>query len=318
MQRNSFNKEIKIIITGAAGLVGQNLVILLKEKGYKNVVAIDKHPDNVKIFRECNPDIAILETDLSEKGKWAKSFEGADIVLMLQAQIGALTMDPFMRNNVVATKNVLEEIKKNNIPYLVHISSSVVESAADDFYTNSKKEQEKIVVGSGIKYCALRPTLMFGWFDRKHFGWLSRFMAKVPVFPIPGSGKYMRQPLYVRDFCNIIISAMEQKPENKIYNITGRERVDYIDIIKKIKKAKKLKTLVIRIPFLLFYVLIAFYSLFSKNPPFTTQQLKALTAGDEFELIPWWDIFNVNPTTFEKALDETFNDPRYSGIVLKF
>ena len=24
----------------------------------------------------------------------------------------------------------------------------------------------------------LRPTLMFGWFDQKHLGWLSRFMAK--------------------------------------------------------------------------------------------------------------------------------------------
>jgi len=31
---------------------------------------------------------------------------------------------------------------------------------------------------------------MFGWFDRKHLGWLSRFMKKVPVFPIPGHGHY--------------------------------------------------------------------------------------------------------------------------------
>jgi hypothetical protein len=47
---------------------------------------------------------------------------------------------------------------------------------------------------------------MFGWFDRKHLGWLSRFMKKVPVFPIPGHGRYMRQPLYGgRDFANIII-----------------------------------------------------------------------------------------------------------------
>ena len=86
-----------------------------------------------------------------------------------------------------------------------------MESAADDFYTNSKKEQERAVKDSGIPCPILRPTLMFGWFDRKHLGWLSRFLQKVPVFPIPGNGRYMRQPLYVGDFCNVIISCIENK-----------------------------------------------------------------------------------------------------------
>ena len=30
---------------------------------------------------------------------------------------------------------------------------------------------------TGIPCVVLRPTLMFGWFDRKHLGWLSRFMS---------------------------------------------------------------------------------------------------------------------------------------------
>ena len=76
------------------------------------------------------------------------------------------------------------DLKKFKIKQMVHISSSVVESIADDFYTKTKIEQEKIVVDSGIICPILRPTLMFGWFDRKHLGWLSRFMRKVPVFPI--------------------------------------------------------------------------------------------------------------------------------------
>ena len=213
---------------------------------------------------------------------------------------------------------ILEVIKEYNIPYLVHISSSVVNSVANDFYTNTKKEQEKLVVESGVKYCVLRPTLMFGWFDRKHLGWLSRFMEKVPFFPIPGDGKYMRQPLYERDFCRIIISAMQMQPENKIYNITGKEKIDYIDIIRTIKRVKGLKTPIVKIPFKLFKGLMATYALFSKNPPFTTQQLDALVADDEFELIEWWDIFGVEPTPFEDAMRETFNDPKYSKIILKF
>ena len=312
------NKNSKIILPGAAGLVGQNLIVQLKNRGYNNLVAIDKHTENVKILKELHPDITVIEADLAEDGKWKESFKDADIVIMLQAQIGAPTIEPFIRNNIESTKKVLNAIKEYNIPYLIHISSSVVNSVANDFYTNTKKEQEKLVIESGIKHTILRPTLMFGWFDRKHLGWLSRFMERVPFFPIPGDGKYMRQPLYEKDFCNIIISAMEMQPENKIYNITGKEMVDYIDIIKTIKEVKGLKTPIVKIPFNLFKFLMATYALFSKNPPFTTQQLDALVADDKFELIPWWDIFNVEPTPFKDAMYETFNDPKYSNIILKF
>ncbi len=312
------DKSAKIVIPGAAGLVGQNLIIELKEQGFNNLVAIDKHPQNTKILKELHPDIEVIEADLSEDGDWKYAFKDASVVLMLQAQIGAPTIEPFIKNNIESTKLILEVIKEYNIPYIVHISSSVVNSVANDFYTNTKKEQEKLVVESGVKYCILRPTLMFGWFDRKHLGWLSRFMEKVPFFPIPGDGKYMRQPLYERDFCRIIVSAMQMQPENKIYNITGKEKIDYIDIIRTIKRVKGLKTPIVKIPFKLFRGLMATYALFSKNPPFTTQQLDALVADDEFELIEWWDIFGVEPTPFEDAMRETFNDPKYSNIILKF
>lgn len=312
------DKNSKIIIPGAAGLVGQNLIVQLKKRGYTNLTAIDKHTNNLKVLKELHPDVKAIEADLAEHGEWEKSFEGADVVLMLQAQIGAPTMEPFIRNNITSTKNILEVIKRYQIPYLVHISSSVVNSKATDFYTNTKKEQEKLVLESGITQCVLRPTLMYGWFDRKHLGWLSRFMEKVPFFPIPGHGRYMRQPLYEKDFCNIIISAMEKQPQNEIYNITGRNEVDYIDIIKTIKKVKGLKTPIVKIPYKIFYFLMWGFALFSKNPPFTTQQLEALVADDQFELIPWWDIFGVESTPFEKAMDETFNDPTYSRYVLEF
>lgn len=312
------DKNSKIVIPGAAGLVGQNLIIQLKNRGYKNIVALDKHLKNVKVLKELHNDIKVVEADLSTNGEWEKEFENANVVLMLQAQIGAPTIDPFIKNNINSTQIILDVIKRYNIPYLVHISSSVVCSVANDFYTNTKKEQEKLVLESGITHCVLRPTLMFGWFDRKHLGWLSRFMEKVPVFPIPGNGKYLRQPLYEKDFCNVIISAMEKQPKNEIYNITGREEVDYIDIIRTIKKVKKLNTLILKIPYKLFYFLMWFYGLFSKNPPFTTQQLEALVADDYFEIIPWWEIFEVESTTFEKAMDETFNDPIYSKYVLEF
>ncbi|MCX8062113.1 MAG: NAD-dependent epimerase/dehydratase family protein [Anaerolineales bacterium] len=309
---------MKILLPGGAGLVGQNLVVRLREKGYSNIVVLDKHRANIEVLKRVQPDITVEYADLAEPGEWQRHFWGADVVVMLQAQIGGNRYQDFVRNNIDSTRLILKTVKENGVPHLVHISSSVVESVADDFYTNTKKEQEKMVLESGIACAVLRPTLMFGWFDRKHLGWLSRFMKKVPVFPIPGHGRYMRQPLYVGDFANIIISCIENRVRDGIYNISGHEKIDYIDMIREIKRVTRAKALIIRIPYSLFYALLWVWGRFDKNPPFTTQQLAALCAGDEFEVIDWPGIFGVPCTPFKAALDETFNNPRYSGIVLEF
>ncbi len=315
------NKEGKIILTGGAGLVGQNLVARLKQQGYKNLVVLDKHKNNLKILQDLHPDIEVKYCDLAEDSEidsWQNDFKDCECLVMLQAQIGAVDEEPFIRNNIDSTKNVIEVVKKHNVPYIVHISSSVVKSKASDFYTKSKTDQEEMVLQCGVPSVALRPTLMFGWFDRKHLGWLSRFMQKMPIFPIPGNGKYMRQPLYVGDFCDIIISCIAKKPNDQVYNITGLEKIDYIDIIRNIKEITKAKSLIIKIPYSLFYLLLKIWTIFDKNPPFTTSQLKALVTDDEFEVIDWPKIFNVKETPFKEAIDETFNDKKYSNIVLDF
>ena len=311
-------KNARILIPGAAGLVGQNLIIELKKQGYTNLVALDKYRDNLAILRKLHPDITVIEADVSEPGDWQQAFAGGEVVVMLQAQIGSKYSDDFIRNNIQSAEYVIDTMKEHRIPYVVHISSSVVESAADDDYTNTKKAQERIVLESGLEYTMLRPTLMFGWFDRKHLGWLSRFMQKVPVFPIPGSGKVTRQPLYVVDFCRMIISAIESGPHNRIYDITGREKITYVDIIRKIQQTVGARCLILPIPYRLFWILLKTWALFDRNPPFTTDQLEALVAADEFAVIPWDEIFGVTPTPFDEAIRQTFCDPVYSRYVLKF
>ena len=308
----------RIVMPGAAGLVGQNLILLLKEQGYTNILAIDKHPQNTQTLRELHPDIDILETDISKEGQWQSLLKEGDVLVMLQAQIGSKASDDFVRNNIRSTELMLEAAKQARIEYLVHISSSVVESVADDDYTNTKKEQERMVIESGLPFCVLRPTLMFGWFDRKHLGWLSRFMQKIPVFPIPGHGRYMRQPLYVKDFCRVIVACIEKQPDRKVYDITGKEEVDYVDIIREIKKSVKSRSIILHIPYSLFWLLLKIWAVFDSDPPFTADQLKALVACDEFDVIDWDSIFNVEPTPFKDAIHETFQHPVYSKYILKF
>jgi nucleoside-diphosphate-sugar epimerase len=307
---------IKIALTGAAGLVGQNLIPRLKARGYTNIVALDKHKANVATLRRLHPDIVVIETDLAHDDGWQQAVADADVVVFSHAQIGGLDEAAFTANNVTATARALDAVRVRQ-PYLIHLSSSVVESAADDWYVQSKDAQEKLVVESGLPVVVLRPTLMFGWFDRKHLGWLARFMQKAPVFPIPGSGRYLRQPLYAGDFCDVIMACIERRPSGT-YNISGQEKIDYIDLIRAVKEATGARAPIVRIPYSVFWALLWLYALFDRDPPFTTKQLQALVTPDVFEVIDWPGIFGVQATPLKAALAETFRHKTYSQIALEF
>ncbi len=315
-------QDRKVVITGAAGLVGQNLVPRLLAKGFTQIVGIDKHPTNVQILEKYHPTIRVLNRDLAEGNSdgvngWSAELAGCETLVIGHAQIGGIEPSEYVRNNVVATERLLEAAVRHKVPYIVSISSSVVNSMAIDNYTETKKAQEALVAACGIKQVVLRPTLMFGWFDRKHVGWLARFMQRVPVFPIPGSGKFLRQPLYAGDFCDVIVSSIMNETTGA-YNITGQERIDYIDLIRAVKKATGAKAHIQKVPYSLFWTLLKVNALFDKNPAFTVGQLKALVTPDVFEVIDWPEIFGIRATPLQEALDTTFRDPVYSQVALDF
>lgn len=312
------NGLTKIVITGAAGLVGQNLIVTLKEMGYSQITALDKSAANLSVLKQLHPEISAQRVDLAQPGDWVNFLREADVLVMLHAQIGGLDADEFHNNNVVATELCLEALAANPACYIVHVSSSVVTSKADDLYTRSKATQEKLVLEARNPSQVLRPTLMFGWFDRKHFGWLSRFMRKVPVFPIPGDGNYLRQPLFARDFCAVIASCIEQRTQSEPVSITGKQILPYIDIVRTIRDVLHCRTWILSIPYGLFYGLLQVYAWFDRDPPFTVFQLEALVTDELFEEVDWEGQFGVRSTDLSAALEQTFTDPKYSDVVLEF
>jgi nucleoside-diphosphate-sugar epimerase len=307
----------KIVITGAAGLVGQNLVPKLKASGTDTLVCIDKHPANTAILRQLHPELRVIEADLAEPGAWQQELEGCTHLVACHAQIGGKFPAEYVRNNITASERLVEAALRYGVQYTVNISSSVVNSMAVDDYTETKKAQEALTVASGLKQIVLRPTLMFGWFDRKHVGWLARFMQRVPVFPIPGDGKFLRQPLFAGDFSSIIASALSTEITGA-YNISGQQRIDYIDLIRAVKSATGAKARIVKIPYALFGALLKTNALFDKDPPFTVKQLEALVTPDVFEVIDWPGIFGVPSTPLDEALNITFRDPTYSKVTLDF
>ena len=317
-EHSGMGRHERIVLTGGAGLIGQNLVVALLDAGFENITVIDKGLGNLDILRRLHPGVSTVEADLADTGAWCELLREADVLVMLHAQIGGLREEDFLRNNVVATNRVLDAVAGNPDCYIVHVSSSVINSQADDFYTRSKQEQEELVRASPHAWLVLRPTLMFGWFDRKHLGWLSRFMARSPVFPVPGHGDYLRQPLYAGDFCAIIMSAIENRISGECVNISGKEKVSYLEIVRSIKQVTGSWTVVLRIPYGLFYWLLRVYSWFDKDPPFTVSQLEALVIDESFQDVDWESHFAVQATSLGEALQLTFGHPRYSQIVLEF
>ena len=306
----------KIFITGGAGLLGFNLCKVLLEKDDVQLTVLDKNSANLNKLQIFFPSVDVIRADLSVMDGWEKEITNYDHLIICHAQITSLDKVDFEQNNILATKNLLKIFEDKNLDSCIHISSSVVNSKAEDFYSKTKRDQEKLVISSKLPYTILRPTLMFGLFDRKHLGWLSKFMSKSPIFPIPGKGKYLRQPLYVKDFCKIIEECLNGRHLGKVYNISGQTKIFYIDIIRSIKKVTNSKSVIMQIPYSLFFILLKVYSFFVTNPPFNVNQLRALVIPETFEIIDWENIFSIKQTDFLEALDETFNDPSLSNLEL--
>ena len=312
---------MKIFIPGGSGLVGLNLIAkLIASYPSWELTVVDKKSEAVDIAKLIFPSVKFIVEDLClvKNQRWPKVALSSDACVMLQAEIGNKDKSMFYRNNIESTKNILNVIQKNKGIRLIHVSSSVVNSISNDEYTQTKREQERLVLSKFKNQIVLRPTLMFGWFDRKHMGWLSLFMKKTPIFPIPGNGNFIRQPLFVNDFCEIIKSCLEDKYISGTFNISGLEKITYSSLMKKLRNACGARCLLINIPIPVFSFLLKIWSFISKKPAFTNSQLMALIGGDEFEVINWPKIFKIKSTKISDALIETHQNKQYSKVTFPF
>ena len=157
--------------------------------------------------------------------------------------------------------------------------------------------------------------MMYGPFDNKNVGWLIKFMKFSPIFPIPGNGKHPRQPVYVEDYAKIIKKLIEKKPKNKIYPING-DSIDFIDMVKTILKSKKMTRLIMKIPIKTFILLLRTYNFILRKKEFTKDQVLSLTSGDEFEMFPWWDKFEIKKTSFKEGMKK-ITKSKYGDIMLE-
>ena len=293
-----------IIITGAGGLVGLNLLSICHDL-HENIIAIDKNPKRIALIKRIFPKVDAHLIDLNnDQSTWQDLFTGVDTIIQLHAQIQDLEEQPYWDNNVHSVEKILHVAKQINCKHLIHTSSSVVISVSNDLYVKSKAAGEKLVISSKVPYTVLRPALMYGCFDYKHLGFLTSLMEKLPVLPFPGHGKYIRQPLYVMDLCNIILASMKRGPDQKIHNLIGKEQIYFLDLLRIIRKKRKIHCLLLPLPIWLFAFLVKAWGKVLGKAPFVKDQILALTAGDIFPVDDWESEFGIKYTKFDAAFDE--------------
>ena len=116
----------------------------------------------------------------------------------------------------------------------------------------------------------------------------------------------------------LIQRCLENPDLQGTYDITGLEKVSYLSLMRQLRQAVNARPWMIHLSIPLFGFLLQLWAHISRQPAFTHAQLKALTAGDEFEVIDWPGIFSVTPTPLVEALRITYQDPRYSQVEMPF
>jgi UDP-glucose 4-epimerase len=245
----------RALITGGLGFIGSNLARRLVAEG-TSVTVCDAliagyggNPANVAEIRDA---LEIERADVRDAAAMERLVEGKDVVFHLAAQVSHVMSlsDPYpdIDINIKGTAVVLEACRKKNPAALVVRSGTrgqygpavklpVSEETPSDprgIYEISQLSAEMICRTytriHGIRTVPLRLTNVYGprgQMKHSQFGvvnWFVRLALEGKPIPIFGSGKILRDFLYVDDCVDALVrSAAEPKAVGEILNV-GHDR----------------------------------------------------------------------------------------------
>lgn len=192
---------MKILVTGAKGFIGKNLIEELKNREYNEIFEYDK------------------ETDPSILDEYCKE---ADFVFHLAGVNRPKLQSEFMEGNCRFTSILLDTLKKYKNTCPVMISSSV-QAQLKNSYGESKKAGEDLLFKyskeTGAKVYVYRFPNVFGkWCKPNYNSVIATFCHNVAHgLPIQVNDRSAVMKLvYIDDVVNELINALESR-ENRVY-----------------------------------------------------------------------------------------------------
>jgi len=256
---------MKALVTGGAGFIGSHLIDELLARGYE-VKCIDNFSSGKREFIEKNiNEIELIEGDLLNRNDIKKAIKGCEIVFHLAAnpdvRLGAVDTKIHFDNNIVATYNLLEEMRKEGIKKIAFTSSSTVYGDAKiiptpenygplipvSLYGASKLSAEALICSYShtfdIEAIIYRFANVVG--PRSTHGVIYDFIKKLRRNPeeleILGDGKQKKSYLYIGDCINAMFFGIEHaEQKTEIYNIGSEDWTEVTEIANIVSEEMKL------------------------------------------------------------------------------
>lgn len=287
---------MRVVITGASGLVGTFAALRFLEMGYD----VTCHRNNSPIPAELtDKNLHWIQGDIREQETILKLIEKADIIIHTAAVVSFDKSDVERMNaiNIGGTKLLVDHLIGTDIK-LIHVSSisalgrvdkgkmvdetvSFDEKLKNSPYGKSKFLSEMEVhraIAEGMQGMIVLPSIILGSNKRNSSSsTLWDQILKMPRFAPAGANGFVD----VADVVESIVACLKHWKNGEKYIVNGHN-VEYIDLYKKVLKFKGKKTqpkkihpsfLLVMLPFVkLFYFLTNTHSKVSKDSIITTSQ----------------------------------------------
>ena len=193
-----------IAISGTTGFVGKNLI---------------------KFFNHNDIEYVILSRTTFQRTRLPKLPKCLCFVHLIGTGIENVEKN-FQEVNVELTKKAIDICKKSKIKKIIYFSGLGVSKNSTSRYFISKFKAEQIIINSGLNYTIFRPSYIIGKDD-----YLTKNVQKQirkNKIVIPGSGKYIIQPIFINDVCKIVYLAIKSKKfSKKIIDLVGPEKISF-------------------------------------------------------------------------------------------
>jgi UDP-2-acetamido-2,6-beta-L-arabino-hexul-4-ose reductase len=221
-----WNKSMKILVTGAKGFIGKNLITELKNRKYTDIFEFD------------------LDTDPILLNKFCKE---SDFVFHLAGVNRPKDQSEFMEGNFGFTSILLDLLRKYKNICPIMLSSSI-QAELDNPYGNSKKSGEKLLINygkeTGAKALIYRFPNVFGKWCRPNYNSVVATFCHNIANDLPitvNDPSVVMNLVYIDDVVNELINALEGKENRKVefcevsvvHSITLGEIADLIYSFKK-------------------------------------------------------------------------------------
>jgi len=228
-----------------------------------------------------------------------QGMQGCDSVIHLVGIIVEKDKNTFEAVHHLGTRNVVETARRNGIKRFIHMSALGVRAGGVAAYQTSKWRGEEEVRGSGIPYCILRPSLIFGPGD----GFVTQMMTTMRqapfVRPVPGDGTPRFRPISIDDVTACFVRALTAEAAiDQTVELGGADELSLNDVLKEIARVAGVRKPAVHIPMPLMLAGAAIAQTLLPNPPVTVDQLRMLREGSTCDIAPMKRIFGIEPKGF--------------------